>query len=160
VSRLRLSSVAEDRQHRKSYLCVHPARDLNHVCALSMRIIYQCTRSTPLMPRGYLRGCQRPNTRFVATSSTRADRWRPHRSPGQIAPAARRVLSLSKHIERSPRNLWSVGYITFTGLPHDRFLRPYTPLWRATPCATSLCGQDCGYSPCRRVAPPLPTSRR
>jgi hypothetical protein len=35
VSRLHLSSVAKDRQHRKSYLCVHPARDLNHVCALS-----------------------------------------------------------------------------------------------------------------------------
>jgi hypothetical protein len=39
-------------------------------------------------------------------------------------PAARRALSLSKHIERSPRNLWSVGYTIFTGLLHDRFLRP------------------------------------
>jgi hypothetical protein len=37
---------------------------------------------------------------------------------------ARRARSLSKHVERSLRNLCSAGYTTFTGLLHDRFLRP------------------------------------
>jgi hypothetical protein len=38
VSRLHLSSVAKDRQHRKCYLCVHPARDLNHLSVLSASV--------------------------------------------------------------------------------------------------------------------------
>jgi len=39
-------------------------------------------------------------------------------------PAARRCLSSSKLVERSPRHLCSAGYTIFTGLLHDTFLRP------------------------------------
>jgi len=38
-------------------------------------------------------------------------------------PAARQG-PLGKHAERSPRNLCSAGYTTFTALLHDEFLPP------------------------------------
>jgi hypothetical protein len=72
----------------------------------------------------------------------RSGRW------AEQPPAARRALSLRKYIERSPRNLWSVGYITFTGLPHDRFLRPtrvpeYADKTRSiSRLSALLCGQS------------------
>jgi hypothetical protein len=37
---------------------------------------------------------------------------------------ARRARSISKHVERSRRNLCSAGYTAFAGLLHDQFLRP------------------------------------
>jgi hypothetical protein len=42
----------------------------------------------------------------------------------RVLSTARRARSISKHVERSPRNLCSAGYTTFTGLLHDQFLHP------------------------------------
>jgi hypothetical protein len=46
------------------------------------------------------------------------------RTARQELRAARQALSISKHAGRSPRNLCSVGYTTFTALLHDKFLHP------------------------------------
>jgi hypothetical protein len=48
----------------------------------------------------------------------RAARWAKQRH------VVRRALSPSNHVERSPRNLYSAGYTTFTGPLRDRLLRP------------------------------------
>src|SRR6516165_6153743 len=56
----------------------------------------------------------------ITTVGDRTARW------AKQLHAARRCLSGSKLVERSPRHLCSVGYTIFTGLLHDTFLRPAT----------------------------------
>ena len=50
--------------------------------------------------------------------------WRPHRSLGQAFPCGQARSSPGKHAQRSPPNLCSVGYTTFTALLHDKFCAP------------------------------------
>ena len=59
-----------------------------------------------------------PRTSSITIAGDRTARW------AKQLHAARRALSLSTHVERSPRNLCSAGYTTFTGLLRNQFLRP------------------------------------
>jgi transposase InsO family protein len=65
--------------------------------------------------------------RVLSAYVTYYNRWRPHRSLGQVAPCGEARPSLSKHAQRSLPNLCSAGCTTFTALLHDKFLRPTAP---------------------------------
>jgi hypothetical protein len=59
-----------------------------------------------------------PRTSPITIAGDRTVRWAESRHAAKQSP------SLGKHAQRSPPNLCSVGYTTFTALLHDKFLRP------------------------------------
>jgi len=59
-----------------------------------------------------------PRTSPITIAGDRTARW------AKPLHAAKEGPSLGKHAQRSPPNLCSVGYTTFTALLHDKFLRP------------------------------------
>jgi hypothetical protein len=59
-----------------------------------------------------------PRTSPITIAGDRTVRWAKPRHAAKQGP------SLGKHAQRSPPNLCSVGYTTFTALLHDKFLRP------------------------------------
>jgi hypothetical protein len=59
-----------------------------------------------------------PRTSPITIAGDRTARW------ARQSHAARQGPSLGKHAERSSRSLCLAGYTTFTGLLHDKFLRP------------------------------------
>jgi hypothetical protein len=59
-----------------------------------------------------------PRTSPITIAGDRTARW------AKPFHAAKEGPSLGKHAQRSPPNLCSVGYTTFTALLHDKFLRP------------------------------------
>jgi transposase InsO family protein len=85
--------------------------------------------------------------RVLLAYVTYYNRWRPHRSLGQQLHVGRRALSPSNHVERSPRNLYSAGYTTFTGLLRDRLLRPTTLHNRPHFCALRPLSALLGHGP-------------
>jgi hypothetical protein len=59
-----------------------------------------------------------PRTSPITIAGDRTVRWAKSRHAAKQGP------SLGKQAQRSPPNLCSVGYTTFTALLHDKFLRP------------------------------------
>jgi hypothetical protein len=59
-----------------------------------------------------------PRTSPITIAGDRTVRWAKSRHAAKQGP------SLGEHAQRSPPNLCSVGYTTFTALLHDEFLRP------------------------------------
>ena len=59
-----------------------------------------------------------PRTSPITIVGDRTVRWAKSRHAAKQGP------SLGEHAQRSPPNLCSVGYTTFTALLHDKFLRP------------------------------------
>jgi hypothetical protein len=59
-----------------------------------------------------------PRTSPISIAGDRTVRWAKSRH------AAKQGNSLGKHAQKSPPNLCSEGYTTFTALLHDKFLRP------------------------------------
>ena len=59
-----------------------------------------------------------PRTSAITIAGDHTVRWAKSRH------AAKQGNSLGKHAQKSPPNLCSEGYTTFTALLHDKFLRP------------------------------------